>query len=323
MLVRSAQGLYWMSRYVERARRLCRLLQLQTESLVDRPIREIHFGWSRIYESVNRQPPAGKIELLGGDDYTLADSYTLAGDLTFERSNPSSVWCCFDRGRDNARQIRQSISTPDVDPSQPGVSATPAAGAAGNDGRSRPRVSMPKRWRRLTPSWVWLRPRCTVAKAGASCSWGGLSSAPNSWLRCSWRNSMPKNMWRSLQTRTGPACCACATRLRSTTDALAVAVDARYVLDLLVTDPLLPDSLCRSLDRAAEEIAAIGPGPDARSSEAARRLAGRLGAIIHYQWPDQQDRHTLLEQVRVHCYELHDRVTAAYFDYPVEDAPLR
>ena len=103
----------------------------------------------------------------------------------------------------------------------------------------------------------------------------------------------------------------------------SVAVDARYVLDLLVTDPLLPDSLCRSLDRAAEEIAAIGPGPDARSSEAARRLAGRLGAIIHYQWPDQQDRHTLLEQVRAHCYELHDRVTAAYFDYPVEDAPLR
>ena len=49
----------------------------------------------------------------------------------------------------------------------------------------------------------------------------------------------------------------------------SVAVDARHVLDLLVTDPLLPDSLGRSLDRAAEEIAAIGPGPDARSSEAA------------------------------------------------------
>ena len=112
MLVRSAQGLYWMSRYLERAQRLCRLLQLQTESLVDRPVREIHFGWSRIYASVNRRPPAGKIELLGSEDYTLADSYTLAGDLTFERSNPDSVWSCFDRGRENARQIRQSISTP-------------------------------------------------------------------------------------------------------------------------------------------------------------------------------------------------------------------
>ena len=112
MLVRSAQGLYWMSRYLERARRLCRLLQLQTESLVDRPVREIHFGWSRIYASVNRLPPAGRIELLGSDDYTLADSYTLAGDLTFERSNPDSVWSCFDQGRENARQIRQSISTP-------------------------------------------------------------------------------------------------------------------------------------------------------------------------------------------------------------------
>ena len=31
MLARSAQGLYWMSRYLERAKHLCRLLRLQSE----------------------------------------------------------------------------------------------------------------------------------------------------------------------------------------------------------------------------------------------------------------------------------------------------
>ena len=109
MLSRSAQGLYWMGRYLERAEHLCRLLRLQTEALVDRPVEEIYFGWKRIYGSMRRQPPLGIIEL-DSDEYTLADSYTLADDLTFERANPDSVWSCFALGRENARQMRNCIS---------------------------------------------------------------------------------------------------------------------------------------------------------------------------------------------------------------------
>ena len=93
------------------------------------------------------------------------------------------------------------------------------------------------------------------------------------------------------------------------------------VLDLLVTDPMLSSSLCRSLDMAAAELASIGSGPDVRSSDAARRLAGRMGALIHYDWPDREDRDDLLRQVGESCRELHRLVTVAYFDYPVEDAP--
>ena len=110
MLARSAHGLYWMSRHLERAKHLCRLLRLQSEALVDRPIREIHLGWNRIYSSVGRHPPIGGIVMLDNDDYMLADSYTLADDLTFERTNPDSVWSCFAARRENARQMRQCIS---------------------------------------------------------------------------------------------------------------------------------------------------------------------------------------------------------------------
>ena len=98
MLSRSAYGLYWMGRYLERAEFLCRLLRLQTEALVDRPIREIHVGWFRIYGGIDREPPGGSLEMLDNDEFTLADSYTLADDLTFERSNPDSVWKLFRHG---------------------------------------------------------------------------------------------------------------------------------------------------------------------------------------------------------------------------------
>ena len=110
MLSRSAQGLYWMGRYLERAEHLCHLLRLQVETLVDRPIREIHFGWNRIYDSLGRRPPGGDLDVGASDDYTLADSYTLAGDLTFERTNSDSIRNCFAAGRENARQMRHCIS---------------------------------------------------------------------------------------------------------------------------------------------------------------------------------------------------------------------
>ena len=86
MLSRSAQSLYWIGRHLERAGHLCQLLRLQSEALVDRPVREIHFGWNRIYNSIDTQPPGGRADLFDEEEFALADSFTLADDLTFERT---------------------------------------------------------------------------------------------------------------------------------------------------------------------------------------------------------------------------------------------
>ena len=142
MLSRSAEGLYWMGRYLERARHLSRLLQLQTAALVDRPVREIYFGWSRIYTSAGRAPPGGTLEISDDDDFILADSFTLADDMTFERSNPGSVWQCFWMGRENARQMRNRISGRDVDVFKSGLSADPEGRNSGHLGLFPARNSM-------------------------------------------------------------------------------------------------------------------------------------------------------------------------------------
>ena len=105
----------------------------------------------------------------------------------------------------------------------------------------------------------------------------------------------------------------------------SVEVQEDRVLDLLVTDPQLPGSLCRSLDMLAAELAAIGPGPGADDRAAAERLSGRLCALIRYDWPDCEDRderEDLLAQVGEHCRKLHDLVNAAYIDYAIEDSPV-
>ena len=322
MLSRSAQGLYWIGRYLERAEYLCRLLRLQTETLVDRPIREIHFGWTRIYNGMNREPPGGSLELLNSDEFTLADSYTLADDLTFERSNPDSVWSCFALGRENARQIRhcisgelwtsvnlaylrmQQLSIQDIWLTSPeGFYAETAAEMNRFSGVAAATMYRDEGWRFMQLGHFIERAQLSTSLFLSQLA---ADSQTSDYSDADWTSLL--RIFHAFETYN-----------RS----YSVEVEPSQVLNLLTTDPLLPDSLCRSLDRTASNLASIGPGPDAKASGAARRLAGRMSALIQYDWPDREDRPELLRQVREYCRELHYLVTTAYFEYQVEDFPER
>ena len=93
------------------------------------------------------------------------------------------------------------------------------------------------------------------------------------------------------------------------------------VLDLLVSDPLLPESLNRSVNLVTSEIDSIGRGPRRHSSRAVQRLTGRLSSLISNEWPDRDDHVDILREVDEYASELHFLITAAYFEYPVQDRP--
>ena len=90
-------------------------------------------------------------------------------------------------------------------------------------------------------------------------------------------------------------------------------------MDLLVSDPLLPESLGRSVALMESGVAAIGSGPYSRSGRALQRLVGRLSAMINYEWPDEEERVPLLKEICEGTEELHFLITQAYFDYPVQE----
>ena len=311
-----------MGRYLERAEFLCRLLRLQTEALVDRPIREIHFGWTRIYNGMNREPPGGSLELLGSDEFTLADSYTLADDLTFERTNPDSIWSCFALGRENARQMRHCIS------SELWTSLNLAY-------LKMQKINIQDIWR-VSPEGFYAE---TAAEMN---TFAGVAAATmyrdEGWLfmqlgRFIERAQLSTSLFLShlaADSQTAEYSDAEWTSLLRLYNAFEaynriynVEVQPGQVLNLLATDPLLPGSVCSSLDSAVSYLASIGPGPNPKAGGAASRLAGRMAALIHYEWPYEEDHHDLLRQIREYCRELHHLVTTAYFDYPVEDFPGR
>ena len=352
MLARSAQGLYWMGRYLERADHLCRLLRLQTEALVDRPIAEIYGGWNRIYSCLDRQPPGSGPEFLsgagasqdngilqvmgvpgtrawqnsGGDEYTLADSFTLADDLTFERSNAGSVWSCFAAGRENARQTRHRISAEmwrslnlaylriqnlnildiwntspeafydDMDADIDNFMGVAAATMYRDEG-----------WHFMQLGRFIERAQLAVALFLAQTELFPLDhSDPSADSESDWVTLL--RMYHAVE----------AYNREYSVEILPI-----QVLDLLVTDPLLPDSVCRSLDVAAAELNSIAPGPDAEADAASRRLAGRLTAMVHYDWPDAIDKRRFLIRLRAHCFDLHSLVSHAFFEYAFAAPPVR
>ena len=320
LLARTAQGLYWMSRYLERAQHLCRLLRLQSEALVDRPIRDINFGWSRIYISIGREPPGGGIVQIDSDNYTLADSFTLAGDVTFERTNPDSVLRCFTLGRENARQMRQCISgemwsclnLAYLRIQELGIQdiwrTSPESFYAGLEGEIDTFTGVASATMYRDEGWNFLRLGQFIERAQLL---SGLLIAQIDLGESS--NEQSAADWASL------------LRLYHAVEAynrrFNVEVEPENVLEVLTTDGLLPGSLIRSVDRAGFELRSIGAGPDTRTSDSTRRLAGRLSSMLHYEWPDQQEKKPMLDRVNTLCRELHQHLSDTYFDYSSENMP--
>ena len=316
MLARNAEGLYWMGRYLERAEHLCRLLRLQTEALVDRPLPEIHFGWARIYESIDRQPPRGSLEIVGSDEYTLADSYMLADDLTFEASNPNSIRRCFYLGRENARQMRHCIS-----------------------GEMWILLNLAYlRIQKLDINNIWrTSPESFYAETSAEINTFMGTAATTMYRDLGWSFMQLGRFIERTQLGVSLLLTQIALDVKDSEHQEAewasllriqhavevyirgygVEVLPRRALDLLVADPLLPNSLGHSIDRAMAELAAIGPGIDDRAVASAQRLIGRTSTSIRYGWPDTEDREGLLKRVSEDTQDLHDVVAAGYFHYAV------
>jgi len=107
MLSRVAHSLYWMSLYIERAENVARLLDVNLQFLLDfhgpgDHIPEEH--WGSILAS------SGGEELFD-ELHGEADSRSVTEFLAFESRNPNSILSCVFAARENARMIRDQISS--------------------------------------------------------------------------------------------------------------------------------------------------------------------------------------------------------------------
>jgi uncharacterized alpha-E superfamily protein len=105
MLSRVAHSLLWMSRYIERAESIARLLDVNLQFLSDfHDLAGAKFNtWESLILSTGEEEPFRKL-------YATADSRTVTEFLAFDLRNPSSIISCVHAARENARMIRDQIS---------------------------------------------------------------------------------------------------------------------------------------------------------------------------------------------------------------------
>ena len=101
MLSRVADSLYWTSRYLERAEHTVRIVDINLGLMLDKSQVSVERRWQRVLAAL------GAPRDLEWKD----DVYSLVYTLCFDDTQPGSVTSCIISARENARQIREEISS--------------------------------------------------------------------------------------------------------------------------------------------------------------------------------------------------------------------
>ncbi len=104
MLSRVAESLYWMSRYIERAEDITRILTVNFHALLDTRLEDLERGWQPLIEITGD-------EALFSQHYRQHNAQTVSEFLLWHPANPNAVVACIQRARENARSVREQISS--------------------------------------------------------------------------------------------------------------------------------------------------------------------------------------------------------------------
>ena len=103
MLSRVADSIYWLNRYVERAENVARFIEVNLNLLLDSPA-GVTQQWEPLILTTGDLP-------LFQQRYGEASADNVMRFLTFDRQYPNSILSCLSAARENARSVREVISS--------------------------------------------------------------------------------------------------------------------------------------------------------------------------------------------------------------------
>jgi uncharacterized alpha-E superfamily protein len=310
MLSRVADNLYWMSRYLERAEHTARLLAVKLESLLEQSKEDAETSWRRVATALSNDAHV-----------PMTDAYEITNAMALDRHNSSSLISSLRFARDNARHVREQIST--------------------------------EMWSHLNRLYLRLAP-VTMREV-----WGDspalffrdvveqlhmLEGVTNSTMRHgeSWRFiqlgcyiERAQLVSRLLDlhfdavpgARPTPQYADWIVLLKSCTAFEAYCkvytanIQRDRIAEFLLFDAEFPHSVRFSVDRLTQALAQIAlAAPPARRA-ACERLAGRLKANVDFGQIDELiagNIDTFLANIATQCEQIHDAVYDAYIAYDAE-----
>lgn len=321
MLSRAADSLYWMSRYLERAETTSRLIYNQFNLVLEQQSPELaEQHWARLFRTLNTPLPSGEGD--GLRDPTQQRIFI----LTHDRTNPNAILSGISAARENARQVREQIST--------------------------------EMWEQLNRLYLDLRQTNPDAIWQAQpheffrgientiCLFRGITGSTmyhdEGWIfmqmglyleRITGTVSLLQNFFDEVgQFRREPRADEYLRGLSLLRSCLAFeaycriytpTVLPRNVAEFLILDESLPRSLRFCADRLQSSLISLGESaPGQQRGQRLQRLVGRLQARLRYGQIDEilADGLTLyLQEILRSCDLIHDAIYQTYIQYNIEE----
>lgn len=306
MLARVADSLYWIGRYLERAEHVARVCDVMLNATLDHS------------EAAAR---TAQIALAAvGQEGGPASPYDAAKALTLDRANAGSALVSLARARENARQVRDQITTETWERINLVYLKVTAPEAADNfeagssaflhdiiadlhqfKGAADATMSHGEGWRFLMLG-AYLERAQLIARL-LEASFGNEAGA---------RPADHVALMAVLRMA-----CALEPYLRTYT----AEIQPRFILEFLLFDEDFPRSIRFATERIEANLADVTNPTDGAAPVSPGRLAGRLRAHLQYADPSDVSRAgagALLGDVLRACAEIHQAIHETHVAYPLE-----
>lgn len=104
MLSRVADAIYWLNRYIERAENVARFIDVNLHLMLDMPAGTADQHWAALVDTTGDRA-------VYAERYGEAAKEQVVAFLTFDTQYPNSILSCVQAARDNARSVREVISS--------------------------------------------------------------------------------------------------------------------------------------------------------------------------------------------------------------------
>ena len=309
MLARVADALYWMGRYLERAENTARVLAVQHNALIDNPVEDANTGWRRVLQGLAIPHPV----------QDEIDSRAAFASVLLDRAEPASFVAALSNARENARQLREQVSSEMWECLNKQYLAARQA-------------SFDENWEDR------LQDFCQQAIDGLH-HFAGVTTATMSrgegwrFIRIGYTLERAQFLSRLLEAYFAPAAETGAPgrgglvtllKMCSAFEAFCKAkganISAGDVAAFLVFDRDFPRSLSFAVHRLRNELTQLAPESRSPSAGQAQRLVGRAAAALEYGSPEDLGPGRFREFLRTanaNCEAIHRAINETYITYPV------
>jgi uncharacterized alpha-E superfamily protein len=312
LLSRVADSLYWVGRYLERAEHTVRLVDVAVDHGLDRAGKDEDVTIGRLYRAI-------------GLTTTDVDPAALVETALFDPANRSSMAACVMAARENARQVREEVSSDmwvhlnELFLRVKQVRSEEWSGRTHYLARSV--IDGIHLFQGVTDStmghgegWQYLRIGRFLERAGATAVLLDLFVTDT---------AAPSNAPVVLDQVEWVALLRSCSALEAYCRHYTAAVSPERVAEFLLLNPEFPRSTRFAAARLEDALRAVASYSGRDVGSRTDRLAGRLRALLDYGQVDEilgDSPHAYLRSISRQCTQIHAALSQSYIAYSVESA---